>query len=79
MRRWGMACIIALALPAGGFLLLMGASNLIHPLVPEAYLARNTAICLAVCAAGAVSWLAAAASAWDLVRRGKRVGAVERS
>ena len=54
--------ILIVGLLVSGFLLLSGVANLINPDVPNAYLAQNTKVCLAVCSIGVVFLLLAIAA-----------------
>jgi hypothetical protein len=54
--------IIIIGVVVGGFLLLFGVANLVNPDVPDAYLPRNTKVCLVVCIIGILFLLLAIAA-----------------
>lgn len=53
---------VVVCLLLGGVLLFFGVANLIHPVVPDAYRAQNTLICLGASALGLVALLVALAA-----------------
>ncbi len=65
--------IIFLAgLSIGGLMLLFGIANLINPDVPEAYLTRNTEVCLKLCGIGLICLLIAFAVFFGILKKDNR-------